>query len=94
MTISVLEAHIMRAPAIRNMRMMDSAQSTVYSTLTVEGKRSLWNGWSRTISQITHMMRSIDNPISTSLITWNGEVVDFDGLRKKFFGTFGRRAVE
>lgn len=96
MTISMLDSHYIRMPAVRTSRMLDMAQSALYAQLTQEGKRSMWYGWTKTISQVTHYMLSMDNigQNARSVLTWNGEVVDFKQLKQKFFNVFGRRSVE
>lgn len=96
MTISMFEAFHARMPAVRADRMMDMGQSTIYAQVTAEGRTRIWNGWTQVKSQINHMMNLLDRTEESakSVITWNGEPVDFDFVKKRFRGMFGRRAVQ
>jgi hypothetical protein len=94
MTVSMFDAYMERMPATRATRMMDLAQTGVYAQAMPEDRRRIWNGWSNTISRITHAMTVRDNATDKSIITWNGEAVNWKFIKQKFTSMFGRRAVE
>lgn len=95
-TISVFEAHYVKALAIRQERMMDMGQSVSFGMTTNEGRRKMWNTWTSTVYRVNYMLTTMfsDTVHAISNITWNGKIIDKSELKKQFMRLFGRRSVE
>lgn len=81
-------------PSHRTERIIDMSQATIYSQMTTEGRRRLWNGWMRTITDVAgNLIRQDALEAHTTPLFWNGVVLSIDSLKRKFFETWGKGSI-
>lgn len=94
MTVSMFDAYLERAYAVRATRMMDMSQATAYAASHQNGRTQLWNSWTQAISRsTTKFMQDLYGNTRHSIITWNGVPVNREELVGHFRRMFGKRAV-
>lgn len=86
-------SYLERMPLVKAERMMDMGQASIYSQLTSEGRRTMWNSWNSVVSIINAHMVHTDAKTKNP-ITWNGQKISIRGLIRKFGERWGKDAVK
>lgn len=94
MTISMFDSFAERAIVIRTQNIIDMSQATTYAQAAKEGRRDMFNSWTRTIGQVTtSILQKVHHNSGRSVITWNGVPMGRHELVKQFRQVFGKKST-